>query len=124
MERKKILVVDDNSSICELVKSYLEQAGDYEVATETDSTQALAAIHGFEPDMVFLDIVMPKIDGPEISRRLVWEDKSKNIPIVFLTGIITEAELKALQGVVDGRPCVAKPVTFEKLRRCVRQHIN
>ena len=122
-ELKRILVVDDNSDICDLVKTCLEELGPYQVQTETDGRLAMAAVQAFEPNLILLDIVMPRIDGPEISRRLTWEERYREIPVVFITGIVTDEEINALHGAVDGRPCMAKPLTIEKLLGCVRRHL-
>ncbi len=124
MERKKIIIVDDNNEICELIKEYLEIGGDFEVKTETNSSRALATIRAFKPDMIFLDIVMPETEGPEISRKLFQDNDYKDIPVIFLTGIVTDQEIDKMSGYLDGRPCLAKPITLKKLLTCIRSHMR
>ena len=64
-EKKRILVVDDEPSITRLLKLNLEQAGEYEVATEDVSKAALAAAEEFQPDLILLDVMMPRrLCGP------------------------------------------------------------
>lgn len=123
MERKKILIIDDNNEICELIKEYLETIDDFEVKTETNSSLALAAIHAFKPDMIFLDIVMPETEGPEISRKLSWDNDTKDIPVIFLSGIVTDHDIKKRDGYLEGRPCLAKPITLKKLLACIQRHL-
>ncbi len=124
MERKKILIVDDNNEICELIKEYLEMLDDFEVKTETNSTLALATIHAFKPDMIFLDIVMPETEGPEISLILLLENDTKDIPVIFLTGIVTDHDIDKRGGYLEGRPCLAKPITLKKLLACIQRHLR
>ena len=64
-EKKRILVVDDEPSITRLLRLSLEQAGEYEVATEDVSKAALAAVEEFQPDLILLDVMMPRrLCGP------------------------------------------------------------
>ncbi len=124
MERKKILIVDDNKEICELIKEYLEMIDDFDVKTETSSSLAIATIHAFKPDLIFLDIVMPETEGPEISRKLFLEKDYRDIPVIFLTGIVTDHEIDKMSGYLDGRPCLAKPITLKKLVACIQSHLQ
>ncbi len=81
MNGSKILVVDDEPSIGEIVSLYLEQSG-YSVTVVRDGQAALDAIAREQPDLVVLDLMLPKVDGLEITRRL---RSSGNTPIIMLT---------------------------------------
>lgn len=81
MSKAKILVVDDEPSIGEVVSLYLEQAG-YAVTVLRDGEAALSALASSPPDLVVLDLMLPKVDGLEITRRLRAQG---NIPIIMLT---------------------------------------
>jgi DNA-binding response OmpR family regulator len=76
-----ILVADDEESIVELVRLYLAREG-YRVETARDGQQALEKARRLEPDLVVLDLMMPKVDGWEVCRRLRAE---RNVPVIMLT---------------------------------------
>ncbi|MBT3176976.1 MAG: response regulator [Desulfobacula sp.] len=115
MGKKKILIVDDEKTFCWMVKINLEKTGEYEVKTESKSRMALSAAREFKPDLIILDVVMPDMYGTEICKKISQEKDLKDIPIVFLTAIVTEAEAEFQEGIIEGRPTLAKPITTEKL---------
>lgn len=78
---QKILVVDDEVKIVSLVKQYLESDG-FSVETATDGLSALSMAKTFDPDLIVLDIMLPKISGLEVCREL---RKSSDVPIIMLT---------------------------------------
>lgn len=122
--RKKILIVDDEVYICQMVKRMLENTGKYKVSLETDGNRVVAAARSFRPNLILLDIVMPGIEGHEISIRLLDDKKCRAIPVVFMTGIITDDEVQKGKGTMFGRPCIAKPITKEKLLQCVEANLR
>ena len=77
----KILVVDDDLNICELLKLYLENDG-YTVITANDGKAAVDAFEAKSPDLVLLDIMLPKIDGWQVCREI---RKTSSVPIIMLT---------------------------------------
>jgi two-component system alkaline phosphatase synthesis response regulator PhoP len=88
MANKKILVVDDDAKIVELVKLYLNRDG-YSVLTAYDGKEALRLAREFHPDLVVLDIMLPGMDGLEICRTLRAES---SVPIILLTAKTTEQD--------------------------------
>jgi len=80
----RILAVDDVSSNLEILQVRLEAQG-YEVITAADGEQALAQIHEHEPDLVLLDIMMPKIDGITVLKRLKQDASTKFLPVILVT---------------------------------------
>jgi two-component system, OmpR family, response regulator ResD len=81
--RRTVLVVDDEPTITEVVARYLERAG-YRTAIAADGTQALAAAGEQRPDLVVLDLMLPKLGGLEVMRRLREHDHAR-VPIILLT---------------------------------------
>ena len=126
MRKKKILVIDDEEAFGQMVKLNLEETGEYAVMVETKGAQAFAVTKIFKPDIIFLDIVMPDVDGGEIAHQIESDKELKSIPIVFLTAIIKEDELNSQEGIIAGRPhdFIAKPVTADKLIDCIKKHIK
>src|ERR1700709_2332975 len=80
----KILVVDDEEHIVMILKDSLEFSG-FEVVTAPDGSEALAAVDRENPELIVLDIGMPKLDGWEVCRRLKSDPKTKSIPVIILT---------------------------------------
>lgn len=79
-----MLVVDDDRVIQQLLEVNLELEG-YDVAKAGDGEEALAAVRDFRPDLIVLDIMMPKIDGREVCRRIKADPTTAEIPIIFLS---------------------------------------
>ncbi|MBM7871991.1 DNA-binding response OmpR family regulator [Clostridium pascui] len=77
----KVLVVDDDNNICEVIKMYLENAG-YEVRVSNDGKEAQEAFLEYKPELVLLDIMLPHIDGVDV---LKWIRKDSEVPVIMLT---------------------------------------
>ena len=88
MANKKVLVVDDDVKIVELVKLYLNRDG-YHVVTAYDGTEALRLARETHPDLIVLDIMLPGINGLEVCRKLRSESA---VPIILLTARTTEQD--------------------------------
>ncbi|HVL88787.1 MAG TPA: response regulator [Actinomycetota bacterium] len=90
---KKVLVVDDDRVIQQLLVVNLELEG-YEVDTASDGEQALAKIASVDPDIVLLDIMMPKYDGWEVCRRAKADPTTAHIPIIFLSARAQDLDVR------------------------------
>jgi PleD family two-component response regulator len=82
----KVLVVDDNVQNVELLEAYLQSAG-YSVVKAFDGDEALAAVAKNDPDLILLDVLMPRVSGFEVCRKLKSEAATKGIPIVMVTAL-------------------------------------
>lgn len=87
----KILVVDDEDNIRELVKFNLQKA-DYEVVEAMDGAQALELVEAEQPDLIVLDLMLPKIDGLEVCKKIKGNDRTMGIPIIMLTARVDEID--------------------------------
>ena len=85
MTKKRILVVDDEKSLTILLKLNLEETGHYEVRTENWPEDAIQAAREFKPDLILLDIIMPRMPGGNIAALIDEDPELKGTPIVFLT---------------------------------------
>jgi len=114
MEKKKIMIVDDEVTFLQMVKLNLEQAGNYEVMTLSSAKDILAQVEKFKPDIMVLDLIMPVIGGLEVCDMLNAHPVGKNTPIIVLTALDKDADkLKAYKkGVVN---YLVKPIETEKL---------
>lgn len=89
----KILVVDDEDHIVMILKENLEFSG-FDVVTATNGLEALDAVQKESPDLLVLDIGMPKMDGWEVTRRLKGDAQTKSIPIIILTAYAQSSDQK------------------------------
>ncbi len=122
MDKKRILIVDDEPGFTNLLKLNLEETGKYFVETENNGKRALQKARDFKPDLVFLDVVMPEIDGGDVAAQLRDEPGLADIPIVFLTAIVAESETGSRSS-FGGFPFLAKPVTMQTLTDCIEQQV-
>ncbi len=91
MNKKKILLVDDEMDTLLVVGKQLTDAG-YAVITTDKGIEALDLAKSQQPDLIILDIQMPGIDGVEVAHRLTKDPATKNIPVAFLTCLLSESE--------------------------------
>jgi two-component system OmpR family response regulator len=82
---QRVLFVDDDEVVQNLVRIALERLGGLTVELVNDSSKAIEGIRGFKPDMVVLDCIMPKLDGVEVFHLMREEAGLAAIPVVFLT---------------------------------------
>jgi DNA-binding response OmpR family regulator len=93
MANARILVVDDDQVIQQLLKVNLELEG-YEVEVASDGEEALLLYGAFQPNLVLLDIMMPKLDGWEVSRRLKEGPDGGSVPIVLLSARAQDSDVR------------------------------
>ncbi len=86
-DKKKILMIDDESDLCYLVKTNLEETGRFIVETTTDPDLAVSLGRQISPDVILLDIVMPKVNGLEVANSLKKDPDTVQIPIIAISGL-------------------------------------
>src|SRR5881296_2951345 len=121
MDKKRIFIVDDESGFTRLLKLTLEKTGNYQVLEENDGTKAWLKAREFKPDLIFLDIVMPKIDGGDVAQQIRSDPALAHVPIVFLTAIVSARETAREIG---GFPFLAKPVSLDAITACIQEHLG
>ena len=125
MEKKKILLVDDNPDITRTIGSMLEATDRYVIREENIGTRALETARNFKPDLVFLDFMMPDIDGNEVAAQFEEDDELKSVKIVFLTAIVTKKEIESGSvNNISGYMVLAKPVKTKELISCIEELIG
>jgi len=113
-----ILIVDDNAQNAELLQAYLEPL-ECRVRIATDGLYALAEVERQAPDIILLDIMMPRMSGFEVCRRLKQDPKTRDIPIVMVTALNELADVE--RGVDSGADdFLSKPVNKLELLTRVR----
>jgi len=117
MENKKILVVDDEYYIVDLIKRNLES--DYDIITAYNGKDALDMAESEKPDLILLDIMLPKIDGMEVCRLLKKSPVTYDIPVIILT-CRTEVEMKVTGLDTGADDYITKPFDLRELRARIK----
>ena len=123
MDRKKILLVDDSSTVLLMEKMILSKS-EYDVVTARDGVEGVEKAKNEHPDLILMDVVMPRMDGFEAVRKLREDDATKAIPVIMVT---TRGELQSVEtGYASGcSDYVTKPINglelLTKVRSCLGQ---
>lgn len=122
MNKKRILLIDDEKSLTNLLKLNLEETGDYEVRVENWPEDALAAAREFKPDLVLLDLIMPRMPGGNVAALIDSDPQVKGTPIVFLTAAVRKQQVEENEGIICDHPCLAKPATVEEVVAMIEKY--
>lgn len=119
MAAQKILVVDDEPFICRSL-SFVLRKGNYEVIEARDGEEAIAAIRDHRPDLVFLDVMMPKINGFEVTEQVRADPELDGVKIILLTakGQESDREVGKTAGAND---YMTKPFSPTKILKRARE---
>jgi len=116
------LIVDDEKQLVSLVKLHMEMSG-YEVMSAIDGESALAIAREEKPDLIILDLMIPKVDGLEVCRRLRTEPGTKTVYVIMLTALSeTTDKLKGFECGADDY--VTKPFSPRELVARVNRLLN
>lgn len=119
---RKILVVDDNQDSLELVVKILKNRG-YQMIEAVDGEEALEKAIAENPDLILMDISIPKIDGYEVTRRLKSQIKFKDTPIIALTAHAMKGDReKALEAGCEGY--ISKPIDIHELPDQIKSYLK
>ncbi len=121
-KKKKILVVDDELDMLMVIKLRLEASG-FDVITATDGLEGLNAARKDNPDLIVLDIMLPKMNGYKVARFLKFDEEYRKIPIVMLTALGGEEDRNT--GIETGADAyLTKPFETEQLLKTVRKFLE
>lgn len=113
MEKSRILVVDDEPDVIKIISVRLKAAG-YDVITAEDGQEGLLKARTEKPDLVLLDLMLPKVDGFQVCRMLKYDENFKSIPIILLTARTQEADKQAGKD-VGADAYIEKPFDYKEL---------
>ncbi len=124
-QKQQILVVDDTATNLKLVSDFLGESG-FEVQVAKSGSQALKILERAEPDLILLDVMMPEMDGFEVCRCLKAQEKTKDIPVIFMTAVADSSnssyKVQGLRlGAVD---YISKPIQLEEVLARVKIHLH
>ena len=120
MNKKKILLIDDESGFTRLLRLTLPA---YDIREVNNPLLAMQVAKEFKPDMILLDVIMPEADGGTIAAQFKEDPALRNVPIVFLTAIVSKDEAKTRRE-IGGCEFLAKPVSREQVDECIRKHLG
>jgi len=122
MPGARILAVDDSPTVLEMIRTILESGG-YEVITAADGSEALNTARTEAPDLIVLDVMLPKLDGYKVCRLLKYDQKYQHIPIVMLTAKAEEQSMAT--GIRTGADqYLTKPIEPELLLETVATELS
>jgi CheY-like chemotaxis protein len=116
-----IVAVDDNPAILQILMQMLNQ-NSYKVRLATNGQLALAAIQAKLPDLILLDIMLPDMDGYEVCRRLKADERTKDIPVIFISAIYETID-KVTAFAVGGVDYITKPFQHEEVLVRIKTHL-
>lgn len=124
MKEITVLVVDDEAAFVQTMKLYIERTTEFKVATATSGKEALRLAGSVKPDIILLDIMMPDMSGAEVAEQLREGQRTANIPIIFITAVISKDEEKQKGGNIQGFPIIAKPVRGEYVVNRIKETLR
>jgi CheY-like chemotaxis protein len=125
-KKKRILIIDDDIPYNDLVRLTLEGTGtgEYEVASEAHSGNAVETARAFQPDLILLDLIMPALTGCEVLRDLRQDPILCAVPIIVVSGIVSKLSTLGASLEHDGCSLIGKPVQLEQLVRCIDERLQ
>ncbi|MCK9230170.1 MAG: response regulator [Syntrophales bacterium] len=112
---RKVLVVDDEEDFCSLTKQAIKAMTNFKVMTATDGRKAVSLAKKENPDVILLDIMMPGMSGSVVAEELLENPRTASIPIIFVTAIVKDSEIKDSDGMLGNRMFIAKPINVNNL---------
>ena len=122
-ERCKIMIVDDEPTVINVVCKHLKDAGCQNLITTTDSTRALEIIKREQPDVILLDIMMPHISGLELLESMRSDDRLRDIPVLILT-VASDANTRQQALELGAADFLTKPVERNELLKAVASFLD
>jgi twitching motility two-component system response regulator PilG len=119
---KKIMVIDDSSTICKSAALFLSNSG-FDVISADNGFDALSIIVEEKPDLIFIDVMMPKLDGLQTCQILKKNPEYQKIPVVFLSSKDSEFD-KARGFLVGAEDYLTKPFTKEQITSIVNKYVG
>jgi len=114
MNKRKVLIVDDEEDFLKIIKLNLEEAGKFEVMTLSNAKKLISQLHSFKPEVILLDLLMPGVGGLEICDMLNNDPMGQGLPIIILSALDKDSDKLAAykKGVVD---YLVKPIEKDTL---------
>ncbi len=112
---KRILIVDDDVRLLNITRKVLEATGKYQVMVEDSGRRAVSVAATFKPDLVILDVMMPGMDGGDVANALGAQPATRDIPILFLTSLVSKKDATVQARPKDAEQHLAKSAGLQEL---------
>jgi DNA-binding response OmpR family regulator len=123
MDKIRILLIDDEPGFTRMLKMNLERRG-FKVMVENNGAYAHTVARDFLPDLIFLDVIMPDVDGGEAASKIRSDPSLRDVPIVFLTAGVSKETTRIKGNVIGGETYLAKPATADEVVRCIEERLK
>lgn len=114
-EVKKIMIVDDDADLINLLKTKLEKTGRYKVVHTTEGTEAQKLAQRESPDLIICDIDMPDMEGGDVERALSEDEQTRNIPVLFHSSLVSKSDVERSGGIIGGKQMASKSGNIKEL---------
>ena len=114
MDKRKIMIIDDEEDFVRMIKLNLEETGRFEVRPLSNAKEVISQLHSFNPDLILLDLLMPGVGGIDVCEMLNNDELGQGVPIIILSALDKNSD-KAIayeKGVVD---YLVKPIGKDEL---------
>jgi DNA-binding response OmpR family regulator len=119
-KRKKILIIDNERGFTSLIKSFLEESCNYEVKVVPDGYNGMRKAAEFKPDLIFLDILMPAVNGFYILEKLKEDKETASIPVIMVTAV-EDDKYKEKAKALHCEGYLVKPIKLDELRNKISE---
>lgn len=123
MSPKRVLLVEDDRFLRRACEKSLRQQG-FTVSTAPDGEEALRAIHTDPPDIILLDLLMPKVSGFEVLKVIRSDEKTRSIPVIILTNSSKETDIRDIEALGVAAYLVKANLSLEELGSQVKQALE
>lgn len=120
---KRVLLVEDDRFLRRACEKSLRQQG-FNVSTAPDGEEALRAIHADPPDIILLDLLMPKVSGIEVLKNIKSDEKTRDIPVIILTNSSKETDIREIESLGVSGYLVKANLSLEELGNQVKQAVE
>ena len=123
MKQSRILVIDDSTTNIVLLEAILAEKG-YTIETALNAKEAFARIEKQVPDLILLDLLMPKVSGFDFLEELRKDEKTKKTPVIVISAITTDDENTRKINDLEPVDCLRQPIAIQSLGRRVEEILN
>jgi DNA-binding response OmpR family regulator len=123
MDKIRVLLIDDEPGFTRMLGMNLERRG-FEVRVENNGANAHAVAREFSPDFIFLDVIMPDVDGGEAASKIRSDPSLEKVPIVFLTAGVSKEKTRVKGDVIGGETYLAKPASVDEVVRYIEKGLK
>lgn len=123
MDKKRVLVIDDDEQFQVLIRTFLEADNAYEILSLSDAKDIIPSVHRFKPDVILLDLLMPDIGGIEVCEMLNADALGSSIPIIIISSLDKDTDKLCAykQGVVD---FLIKPSHKDEVLKAIEKAVS